>query len=263
MFKCEKSRKAICMMITALAAVFLCTAAVARDVKVMPGHTAKADSKEIACFAEPDGDGYAVLPPPPAFDSVHFMHDKAMYETGLSLRNTDRGGQAAVDAGRYYKLDSLFKAFGTDITPEKTPEIYALLHCVGKKISDHRVKNLYKRARPYVFYNAHTCLPDAENKLRNTSSYPSGHSMRGWSMALILSEINPARKEAILRHGYEYGQSRVICGYHWQSDVDAGRLMAAIAVSAFHSDPGFMKRLRKAKDEFAELVKNGKVRQQP
>jgi len=259
MFERKRGKKTVGLAVTA-AAMFLCSAVFARDVKVMPKGAATVESKDIACFAEPNADYAAVLPPPPAFDSVHFMYDKAMYEVGLSLRDTVRGKQAVLDAGRYYKLDSLSKVFGADITPENTPEIYALLHCVGKMISDRSVKNVYKRVRPYVLYNAPTCLPSSEKKRRDTSSYPSGHSTRGWSMALILSEVNPARKEAILRHGYEYGQSRVICGYHWQSDVDAGRLMAGVAVAAFHSDPDFMKQLRKAKDEFAELVRKGKVR---
>ena len=55
------------------------------------------------------------------------------------------------------------------------------------------------------------------------------------------------------------GESRVICGYHFQSDVDAGRLTAAGAVARLHADPGFIKQLNKAKKEFARLKKAGKI----
>ena len=54
------------------------------------------------------------------------------------------------------------------------------------------------------------------------------------------------------------GQSRVICGYHFQSDVDAGRLVASAVVARLHADDNFMKQLNKAKKEFLELSKKHK-----
>ena len=70
-------------------------------------------------------------------------------------------------------------------------------------------------------------------------------------MALILAEINPQNREAIFKRGYEIGQSRVICGFHWQSDVDAGRMAAAATVAVLHGNEGFLKAMEKAKAEFA------------
>ena len=84
-----------------------------------------------------------------------------------------------------------------------------------------------------------------------TGSYPSGHSTRGWGVALLLSEINPERAETILKRGMEYGQSRVICGYHWQTDVDAGRLLASALMARLHTNPEFLIHLEKAKAEYA------------
>ncbi len=69
----------------------------------------------------------------------------------------------------------------------------------------------------------------------------------------MLSEVNPDHAEAILKAGYEYGQSRVIAGYHFQSDVDAARLAAAAAVARLHNDKTFQKDLAKAKKEYARL----------
>jgi acid phosphatase (class A) len=45
------------------------------------------------------------------------------------------------------------------------------------------------------------------------------------------------------------GISRVICNVHWQSDVDAGRMMGAAAVARLHADEDFLADLRKAKAE--------------
>ncbi|MFT4021066.1 MAG: phosphatase PAP2 family protein, partial [Acinetobacter sp.] len=76
----------------------------------------------------------------------------------------------------------------------------------------------------------------------------------GWSTALILAEIRPDRQNEILKRGYEYGQSRVICGVHWQSDVDAGRITGSAIVARLHADAGFMKQLDQAKREIQKKI---------
>ncbi len=70
------------------------------------------------------------------------------------------------------------------------------------------------RVRPFVFFDKATCNPPGEKKLRNNGSYPSGHTTESWAVALLLAEINPANQQQILKKGYEYGQSRIICGAH-------------------------------------------------
>ena len=75
----------------------------------------------------------------------------------------------------------------------------------------------------------------------------------------MLAEINPARQDEILRRGYEMGESRVICGYHFQSDVNAAYLTGSAAVARLHADPEFLAQLDKAKKEFIRLNKEGKV----
>ena len=111
-------------------------------------------------------------------------------------------------------------------------------------------KDFYKRTRPYVYYGEPTIYPQDEEELRNNGSYPSGHTIEGWSAALLLTELNPDRADTILARGYIYGESRVIAGYHWQSDVDAGRLAASAAIARLHADKRFMRLLRKAHKEF-------------
>ena len=96
------------------------------------------------------------------------------------------------------------------------------------------------------------CNTKEQGKLSTNGSYPSGHTSIGWAMALVLSEINPERADIILKRGFEIGQSRVIWGYHWQSDVDAGRIVASGIVAKLHSNPKFLEQLKKAKEEFAK-----------
>ena len=70
---------------------------------------------------------------------------------------------------------------------------------------------------------------------------------------MLLSEINPAAADDLLKLGYQYGQSRIISGDHWQSDVDAARLVAAGAVAQIHAHPRFVKQMKRAKREFKHL----------
>ena len=109
------------------------------------------------------------------------------------------------------------------------------------------------RIRPFAFYHEATCRADEEGKLSTNGSYPSGHTTIGWATALVLAEINSERQGQILQRGYEMGQSRVICGYHWQSDVTAARVVASAIVARLHAEPTFVTQLQKAKDEFNRL----------
>lgn len=101
-----------------------------------------------------------------------------------------------------------------------------------------------------MVFNEPSATPGDEPALRKNGSYPSGHTAIGWATALVLAEINPARKAEIIQRGYDFGQSRVICGAHYQSDVDAGRIVGSAVVAALHADKGFQKQLAKAKKEF-------------
>ena len=79
----------------------------------------------------------------------------------------------------------------------------------------------------------------------------------GWAWALILSEISPEQTDAILARGRAFGESRVICNVHWQSDVIEGRFMGASTVARLHADPTFRADLQAAKAELAAVRAKG------
>ena len=206
-----------------------------------------------------------LLPPPPDAVSIAFLYDKARYDWGKSLRGTARGEQAFQDArvdGQHLP-DAFSEAFGIDINPQQTPEIYKLIVGMREDAGDlatRAAKNHYNRQRPFAFFGENTCNTEQQDELSTNGSYPSGHTSIGWATALVLSEINPDRIDEILQRGFQMGESRVICGYHFQSDVDAGRIVAAGAVARLHADQAFNDQLERAKKEFAGLKKAGKVK---
>ena len=156
--------------------------------------------------------------------------------------------------------DSLFAVFsvpfGLEISKEGTPEIYKFMINSLSTVDQTRVapKAFYHRKRPFERFNEHMLTVYEEAELSGEGSYPSGHSQRGYAAALLLSEVNPANADTIMSRGFMYGESRVIAGAHWQSDVDASRLCAAIGVSRLHTSPAFLADLGKAQEEFKGLT---------
>ena len=119
-------------------------------------------------------------------------------------------------------------AIGKELTPERYPVLANTIMGVMQDVrsSIQKAKKTYARHRPYQHFNEHTPVP-ADESPTDFTSYPSGHTVRGWAAAMLLVAVFPDQANAILKVGYEIGQSRVILGYHYQSDVEAARLAAS------------------------------------
>lgn len=195
------------------------------------------------------------LPAPPAFESPEFANDVVRYQWGKTQRlDSERAAIAKRDA--IWSYEALFAEFnipfGLTISRTETPEIWKLLETSLVTTDQMRVapKAYYHRLRPFEMYNEHLLSPETEADVRGEGSYPSGHTARGWVTALLLAEINPAHADTIFARGWMYGESRVIEGAHWQSDVDASRVAASIGYAALQSSPAFREQMERAKAEF-------------
>lgn len=200
-----------------------------------------------------------ILPAPPEFESARFVADQSQYLWGKLMRLDEaRCDQAKRDA--VYSMETIIQEFGgifgLEITKEDTPEIYSILQdvCASCDSIYSDAKAYFNRMRPYAYYNEGTIVPEKEEKHRNEGSYPSGHTVLGWTSALLLADINtsPEAMEGLLARGYEFGQSRVIAGYHWQSDVDAGRMAGSVLYQMIRNHERFISQLARARAEFAE-----------
>jgi acid phosphatase (class A) len=67
---------------------------------------------------------------------------------------------------------------------------------------------------------------------------------------LLLASIAPEHQNEIFKTGYELGQSRAIVGYHYQSDLDAARLVAGTAFARLMASPQWRKEYKKAAKEY-------------
>jgi acid phosphatase (class A) len=186
-----------------------------------------------------------LLPPPPSQHSKAFAADEAVAEAKfLHHHNKQRWLQAQRDAdlsSPQAVLDDFSQAFGRPLSKKQTPAIYQIVQEImqDEPLVTNSAKSHYARTRPFMYFHTHTCAPQWDHFLVHNGSYPSGHTTIGWATALVLAEINPARENQILKRGFEYGQSRVICGAHWQSDVNEGRVTGSILVARLHAKKGF------------------------
>ena len=198
------------------------------------------------------------LPAPPDTLSTKFVYDVTQYMWGKTQREDPQRAQQAIDhvvVEAAEMAEQFSVPFGMEISQEKTPAIFHVLYrgMLTSRLSARKPKLAYQRLRPYVRFQEPTLIPEEEELLRDNGSYPSGHTIRGWAMALLLCEINPDAQNAILKLGYEWGQSRVIVGYHWQSDVDASRLLGSAVFARLHTNPQFLADMAAARKEFDRL----------
>ena len=196
-----------------------------------------------------------ILPPPPASDSATFAADRAVSEALFLHHDAKRWAQAKIDADKSSpeKVVLSFQgAFDLPMSQAKTPAIMQLIGMIlkGKSKVTNSAKNYYNRVRPYVYYHHEAC----QYKKKRSGSYPSGHTTVGWAVALMLAEIYPERQNQILTRGYDYGQNRIVCGAHWQSDVHAGRVTGSALYAALHAKRPFQQLLEQAKAEVKSLT---------
>lgn len=197
-----------------------------------------------------------LLPPPPKDGSLVAQRDEEISNAYLENKDSVVWKQAQIDAVLYFPeaLQAFANAIGFEISESKTPNLYILLRRTlnDVSLSTYAAKKQYMRPRPFMVNGEPTCTPDIEDHLKD-GSYPSGHAAIGWAWALILAEIFPERSNHILDRGRAYGQSRVVCNVHWQSDVDEGRFMGAGTLARLHANRTFQADLKAAKKELATL----------
>jgi len=90
-----------------------------------------------------------------------------------------------------------------------------------------------RRPRPYLSHpDLVPCLPRESG-----FSFPSGHSTWYAAAAEFLSALVPERRERLLQVGSHGGASRVMCGLHYPSDVEAGQRLGRAAAAQIQQSP--------------------------
>lgn len=218
----------------ALILIFVGTCAVARD-----------EPKFIPASAV---DAVKLLPGPPSDNSAEAREELDLMLSIQEKRTKDDVARCASEVK--LKVDVFASVMGPWFTEKNLPrlaKVFAALETDSKQASN-AAKAAYHRPRPeHEDKRIHVPIDD-----ETTFAYPSGHATRGMLYALLLVELAPDHRDALLERGREIGWDRVIAGLHHPSDIIAGRVLGKALAQSLLADPKFQPELAALKAEFRE-----------
>jgi acid phosphatase (class A) len=212
------------------------------------------------------------LPRKPLAKSTAQADDVARFKNSRALLSKPRGQSAAEDDvfEPSQVVERFNEALGLVLNADNSPTLMAML----KKIEEDAnqlvapVKVKVKdggRVRPFVAYpKLPSCLSPKDlaghrdsdiniYHLDQSGAYPSTHALVGMMVAMVMSEVVPERADNLLARGYEFGESRMVCGFHYNTDLVAGRLAASALYSRLHASEAFLADLAKLRQEVARV----------
>ena len=224
------------------------TAAPAAATKVKPSGYLPAD-KPLA--------GTLFLPPFPARGSAAEAYDIAAWREALKGADSPRWKQAIADhpVGLGQGVTQFQCALGVTLTVKNAPTLLKLMSTMQLDVhwAVEHAKAHFKRPRPFADTpDTPICLPvPKEKRSKVSSAYPGGHSTLGMAWGLVLAELAPDRAGAVMARVHDYSQSRLVCGIHYPSDLEAGHMLGAALVARLRAEPAFRADLDAARAEVA------------
>jgi acid phosphatase (class A) len=205
-------------------------------------------------------DAALIIPPAPADGDARDAADAAVFRLTRALEGSERWALAQADDS--YRPDYLLQAFscavGAELTPANAPALAELMTRVGVDAGAAAVnaKAIYKRQRPFLREAGAICI-ERSDALARSYDYPSGHASAGWVEGLMLASLAPDRAGPILRRARAYGESRIVCGVHNWSAVEAGRTNGAAVFAALQGSADFQAAMTRARTEVATARGSG------
>lgn len=223
----------------------------------------------VAMAAAPGADafldgGYVtlidVVPPAPIPQEARGIADREVFKLTRALKGTARWDMAVADlAGDPASMMRGFAcATRINMTPLNAPKTAALLEKASRDTAReaNELKSFYKKKRPFLLDSGETCEPQTD-QLAMSYDYPSGTATKGWTWGLVLAEILHERAAPILARGRAYGDSRIVCGAHNMSAVEAGRMVADATMAVVRTEQSYGDAVIAARAELMALRRIG------
>jgi acid phosphatase (class A) len=218
---------------------------------LVPGLAADGPQPYLAPSDTPDAAKF--LPDFPAKSSKAKAEDQYVFDLWRKKQADPRWSEAIADADWHTTavLAGFTCALGVKLDQTNAPKLIALIERAQEDLANAsgNAKKFFHRDRPFVGTTKATCV--GRETVGNSYAYPSGHSALGWMTALLLTELAPERAGELMARGRAYGESRAVCGMHWESDVETGRYVGAAVIAALHSSAAFRADMETARAEVA------------
>jgi acid phosphatase (class A) len=213
-----------------------------------PGYLTSAQTSDVV----------RIVPAAPKTGDPRFEADMAIFRATRSLEGSARWALAQSDDN--LSVAGLLHAFscpmGLLLSPENAPKLTALINraATDAGAASNLIKLRYQHKRPFQITEGDVCVsPLGKKALELSPDYPSGHTVLSWETGLILAELSADHAVDVLARARAFGQSRVVCGVHNLSAVEAGWMTATAVFAMQMSSREFRKDLDSARTESAAL----------
>lgn len=196
-----------------------------------------------------------VVPPPPRKADPRYEADRRVFRETRAMLARPRGALATQDVA--YTMPDLMHDFscaaGLDLSPATTPATFRLLSMADADTqkANEAAKQKWKRLRPFQIDRGPVC--QSKEELAKSYDYPSGHTAHGWTVGLILADLVPERASQLLSRARAYGESRIVCGAHNMSAVEASQLGVTVSLPQVRLNPNYLTDFAAAKAELQGL----------
>ncbi|WP_240529669.1 glycoside hydrolase domain-containing protein [Streptomyces mangrovisoli] len=144
----------------------------------------------------------------------------------------------------------------------RLPKTSALFARVAQGLDTHaEAKDHYGYLRPYVRLgfvgdggDVYESQDGSYSGLAGDGSYPSGHTYSGYETGTLLATLLPELAPSILARTSEYGDNRIVLGFHYPLDVMGGRITGQATVAHRWADPEFRQLLLAAHTEMENVL---------
>lgn len=189
-----------------------------------------------------------LLAPPPRLDSPEQAADLDEVRTVFKAATPDEKN-AAYDEKKFsvFNFTLAVGPFFVETNLPKTARFFEKVQSDAAGVTDTG-KDFFQRPRPYT-----TDPSLANGKPEKSFSYPSGHSTETMTLALVLADLLPDKRDAILAHARVMGWHRVQIARHYPTDIYAGRVLAQAIVQQFQQSKSFKKDFAAVQAELAAV----------
>ena len=192
-----------------------------------------------------------LLPAAPKVGTPRYEADRQVFRATRGLEGSPRWtlAQEDVDYATPKLMADFSCAMGAPLDAARLPKLAALVDATSNaaEISTAPAKKANQRQRPFLIDQGAACQSTLQ--LSHSFDYPSGHATRGWAVGLVLAELAPDRATDLLLRARAFADSRVVCGVHNLSAIEAGTMNGAAVVAVLHASPSFQASLADARRE--------------
>lgn len=167
----------------------------------------------------------------------------------ISQNRTPEREKAAI-ADQYQTLARFLEGAGIPFAGSEHREVRLLFREAQVELSIVLlgVRRLTNRQRPFTVWNKVRVKPCPGGRPEGTS-FPAGHAATAALYADLLTEAAPELAAKVEERVIDYSESRLVCGFHYRSDLAAGDKAGRAVAKALLAERAFRSRFDETKAE--------------